>query len=350
MLTRFRRKAFTLIELLVVIAIIAILIGLLLPAVQKVREAAARIKCANNLKQLGLACHNYESAYQSLPPASTQVGAGPFPELAEYLKAGKTGAVSGDYAKHTFLPIIAPFIEQGNVLNAAGVQFDLRQDWDAVNNRNAASVRIPIFECPSAQGEHVVPATLASIGWSPATTDYFAVTRANNVPNAWISVGLTFPTGATGTTTDSNAVQGILVNGKRTPFSSITDGLSNTIMIAEDGSRPAGWAFGSQYTPQPTFVNGAWAGAGFDITCSGAIKSATAGAPPFKPTGANAALANTAKAINAWNQSEIYSFHTGVANVCMGDGSVRTLKESLALSQLFLLVVKNDGQVIQNID
>jgi prepilin-type N-terminal cleavage/methylation domain-containing protein len=347
-----RRSAFTLIELLVVIAIIAILIGLLLPAVQKVREAAARIKCANNLKQLGLACMNYEGTFQSLPPASTQVGAGgPFAELSEYLKVGQTGTAGNHYATHTFLPIIAPFIEQGNVLTGAGAAYDLRQDWNATQNRPAASRRIATFECPSAQGDHLVPSTLAGIGWSPATTDYFAVTRANNIPSVWIALGLQFPGGGTGTTANTPAVLGTLVNARRTPLSAISDGLSNTIMLAECSSRPAGWAFGAQYTPQPTFVNGAWAGAGFDITCSGTLRPATAGAQPSKPNGSTAAAAITgATAINGWNQSEIYSFHSGIANVSMGDGSVRSLKASLPLGTLFLLVVRNDGQVIPNFD
>jgi prepilin-type N-terminal cleavage/methylation domain-containing protein len=364
MLRRAARPAFTLIELLVVIAIIAVLIGLLLPAVQKVREAAARAKCGNNLKQIGLAIHNYQSQREWLPPSSLQfpngvlsaTSLGQVRHLPEFQKVGTTGLNGQDWAKHSFRSIILPFLEQGNVLHAANVNYDYRLDWYDPNNQPAATIKIPIYMCPSTPTDHTVDITTLNAaeqatygtGWLPATADYACVARANTNAAVWQAVGLTLPF--------ADGVRGIMMANQRSKFADVLDGLSNTIMIAEQAARPEGWAFGRKYInppgtpplPQPDFMNGPWAYSGDDITCSGTIPAPPLTKPPGKPS--TAAQAANACAVNCWNQGEIYSFHSTVALVCLGDGSVKNLKSTISLRTLLLLASRADTQGVPDIE
>src|SRR5947209_5341747 len=139
-----RRRAFTLIELLVGIAIIAVLIGLLLPAVQKVREAGNRMACANNLKQIGLALHNYESAHGKLPPGELEVL--PIGQLAHGLWTDNLQYVG-------CLVYLLPYLEQQTIYNQLNVNFDLKQGgphwWNDAANWKMAQSRVPGFLCPS---------------------------------------------------------------------------------------------------------------------------------------------------------------------------------------------------------
>ncbi|HEY2784291.1 MAG TPA: DUF1559 domain-containing protein, partial [Fimbriiglobus sp.] len=196
---RRRRNGFTLIELLVVIAIIAVLIGLLLPAVQKVREAAARTKCLNNLKQIGLALHNYESTNQKFPPG------GIYP-------ANVTSADSWSHYTR-----ILPYIEQGNTFNQ--VDFTLAANvQDAVTRQ-----RIPIFVCPSEQNDMMKAATSTT---GPGSINRWPSSYAANY-GSWMVWNPATGQGGDGAIPVSSQPNG------GTRVGDYQDGLSNTIAYSE---------------------------------------------------------------------------------------------------------------------
>lgn len=192
------QRGFTLIELLVVIAIIAVLIGLLLPAIQKVREAANRAKCQNNLKQLGLAVHNYEGAQ------------GTYPESEKAPRNGTHPTNNGSWGVHGR---ILSYIEQGN----AGVRVNLEEGYDVGTNltNNIKALRIPVFVCPSEVNDRVRTTSSTPPNVYPLNYGFNCGTWF-----IWDPV-----TGAGGD-------GAFVVNGGQTP-ASITDGTSNTLMVAE---------------------------------------------------------------------------------------------------------------------
>jgi prepilin-type processing-associated H-X9-DG protein len=182
------------------------------------------------------------------------------------------------------------------------------------------------------------------------TTDYMAVNRANwngsprgAVWNAIFNGAVAYP--------GDQGVRGILATNQFTPLSATSDGLTNTIMIAEAAGRPSRWLYGKQTQSQAAsgssapYMNGPWAYEGNDIAVDGVFPQGSAN-PGGTFNSTNPADAGTACRINCTNQGEIYAFHSGGANVVMGDASVRFLRDSVSLQTLMLLCARSDGAVI----
>jgi prepilin-type N-terminal cleavage/methylation domain-containing protein/prepilin-type processing-associated H-X9-DG protein len=219
-----RRSAFTLIELLVVIAIIAILIGLLLPAVQKVREAAARTQCLNNLKQIGLALHNYDSTYGYLPTAGAQSGA--------------LGQMNTPFVVEGWEAQILPYVEQDNldkIIKATGPY-----NWTAALGKGPVEVPVKTFTCAS-RGQRL--SQVASWGSVYAMGDYAGVRTE------WLADGNDWQFPSTPSSNTAQAFGGMITKGGQLEGSApaytgsvkygtvkvgaIADGTSNTLAVME---------------------------------------------------------------------------------------------------------------------
>ena len=356
------RRAWTLVELLVAVAIIALLIGLLLPAVQAAREAGRRVTCTNNMRQVGLALHNFEATRKRLPPSSVQLPGMTLPvgfngkEMSEYQKVGTAGTLPAHYARHCFLTSILPYLERSNLIGQ-GSTFDQRQDWFAPANRPAAATLIPTFLCPSNPSALRVVDT-ARLGsadrssyaaggdWRPAITDYMAVNRANSnasgaVWNAITQQSPPYPG-------DQN-VRAVLASNSFTRLAAITDGLSNTVMIGEAAGRPSRWNFdrmAEEYAGgADAYMNGPWAHSGNEIAVDGSAVTTAGGVRTASNLNNVAGLAVTCS-VNCTNQGELYAFHKGGASVILGDCSVKFLPSSIDLKLLMLLCARGDAQPI----
>jgi len=293
-----RRNGFTLVELLVVIAIIGVLVGLLLPAVQTAREAARRMSCSNNLKQIGLALHNYHDTHGQFP--------------ADRLITPRQGWGS----------LLLPFLEQSGLQDA----YDFNHDYWDRENEQVTQTRVSVYGCPSTPGgQRLIPnntgGTINDIGEPPTESmsgDYYSLS------------GYFDPIQMT---PSSDAGMMHASNGR---MRDVTDGLSNTVCISELAGRPDFYA-GRKRRPdsdKPGWFNewGPWA-APQRIFFSGFTHD---GLTRFGPC-----------AMNCSNLESIYSFHPGGAHLLMGDGSVQFVSDTVPVQTIYLMIRCRDGQVVE---
>ena len=339
------KRGFTLIELLVVIAIIAILIALLLPAVQQAREAARRTQCKNNLKQLGLAFHNYHDTYNTFPPG--------------YVTLAANGNTTSEVGVYSWGSMILPQLEQTNAYQSLNVgNVPLQVNAANINTLRILQTPQPAFRCPTDTGpalnNFVNASGLGADNWYNMNisngTGPVPIATSNYVMSAGTGVSTTPAANPTDRTASAVGPLGVGFRNSKINFRDITDGTSNTILIGERA-----WKYGQVNVGAATVY-------GFSASINNPSGSANV------KSAALACLGQGYNGIN-WSANNLIhqtrgfsSGHTGGAQFVLCDGAVRFISENIdykttdnasltdmtlhASSTLARLLVRNDGQVI----
>lgn len=339
-----KSSGFTLVELLVVIAIIGILVGLLLPAVQAAREAARRMSCGNNMKQLGLALHNHESAYKWVPAWRRE-----FALTDTYAATGNPyfTATSDARSPHGPLGQLLPYMEGSNITNL----FDSRKalldpknnvpPFPGAQNTPAAMSTVPTFLCPSTpESRSDYGPYFAPLG-VPANTPY-VLPRTDYAPmrgiHSWLAQCVGLPNAST-----NNAMLGTTdpIRKFTVKFAEVTDGLSNTMCFLEIAGKQGIYFRGRNIAVLPAFINlNSFYG---DWNIARQVRGYNIGVVPT-PAASNGAQG--CSVINVFNANNPYSFHTGGIQNVRGDGSVAFLSANLDNAVFVALLSRDGGEVV----
>lgn len=326
-----KKRGFTLVELLVVIAIIGILIGMLLPAVQMVREAARRTSCSNNMRQIGLALFNYEAAHKRFPSAGQAKRGGSGADAGQNVFFTDRGDLEsfGD-ASHSVQTYILPFIEQGNAYDLMDLNF--RYDYSpsastVSGNQTASRTPIPGYICPSTGRDSTQDAE--GYGY----TDY--------------SAPVTVAPGLSGDPTQPR-FKCVLNGDSRRRISAIKDGTSNTIAMAEDAGRVDVANGGFMVIKTETMDDGTsvnrrswgWADPDNAFNVDKLVNNTRS------PIGGTATCPWSD--VNCGPNEETFSFHPQGANVAYADGSIHFLPGSIDAPTFSALMSIDGGEIFAN--
>jgi prepilin-type N-terminal cleavage/methylation domain-containing protein/prepilin-type processing-associated H-X9-DG protein len=342
------RGGFTLIELLVVIAIIAVLIALLLPAVQQAREAARRTQCKNNMKQLGLALHNFHDTYLRFPPGCMPDLNGAQTDPGQGLSAGVAASWGSSWKVH-----ILPYLDQAPIYS--GWQFTGSSGYTNGTNMSTTTPlvhnrTIPPYRCPSSSLPDKYPSSWNGAAIQMYTTYTGTSGAAANSGTLNVNPFNQFSSGGAGWVSGN----GTLYPNSRTNMKDMTDGTTNVIVVHEESDHqrdangvkitgsfgaitsqgPHGWTMGANGNANipPTYMNG---GDNREFNCS----------TVRWPINSKGLANNCGNGVcdNTGSNIPINSTHTGGAQVLMGDGSVRFLSQNIDLNTLLKLASANDG-------